>query len=220
MKPVHITLLAICSVLAGCLGATPVDTPTRGVDTVAASFNVCGSDPDVALRLVRAGPSSAATHWNVGDGCIPVTYDPSLAALLPEITAAVNAWRFPCASYCLESPVARVETAPYPERRIHFDSNTTRATGGVVEDSQTIVTFASNTGVILGADIIFLADRSDVPARLQLTRSVGRALGFAAPSIGTDASISVLSLRATNPTPTDIDRRSVCAYYGAQPWCR
>jgi hypothetical protein len=54
-------------------------------------------------------------RWDRSVSCIPVSYDPDLSSILPDIQTAIATWNsVPCGQLCLESPVADAFTCALP----------------------------------------------------------------------------------------------------------
>jgi len=166
--------------------------------------------------------SSPVLHWVIADGCVPVTYESSLASERTALAAAVGAWNsVDCARLCLQGPLES-DTRPdflRGEHGIHvlapFHPDTLpQLDAGAV--GVTTLTFEVLSGRMLGAWI-------EVPPRAGLSTAefialVGYALGLKRPPASVDSAL--LSGPGSAMTmPTALDREAYCVLYGDPPYC-
>lgn len=196
---------------------------------VAAALTACGSEtatqipqtcppPPANLPLPWhvATPGTAAVHWGRRAGCVPVTYDASLAGYTSALTAAIALVNGITCSHLCFAASAVTATAPDPQRlddrRVHLRASPN------AQASESSIVYDSLSGRVRNA--IFSVP--DVSLRDDARGAIARALLLSAgmrASPSTTPSMLAANAGVRTTTPSDADRATFCVVYGMPPLC-
>jgi len=206
----------------GC--ATSHETGATGslACLIPAGSSCPGEPPVTPLRFQRTIDSLNAVHWHLTEECIPVTYDPELEPIAPEIVRAVSLWSsssIGCSQLCFAVPVSSADLGECA-RSLHFAAvfppdlpESTLSFANILYDEQ--------DGSIIRATVAADFDRvrDDGPSLQRvLVHSVGLATGLMAARHGTESALDHVATSIL--APTSIDEAAICAVYGADPYCQ
>jgi len=200
----------------------------------------CAPLPRLATTAFEATDTRAPYHWTMAEGCVPVTYDPRLADLADEISAAVAVWNaVPCSRLRLCAPVAASPDLSWwytdtgtPEN-LRFIHVTDEDLNGDADLDPMVRGWEGNIdqllvkrpyGRMLFAGIQIHPDELPIMAPVHWARAVGMALGIGfssqdAASIFTRASTRYVVGDPSDMRPSDADVTTLCALYGEPPHC-
>lgn len=133
--------------------------------------------------------------WGPAEGCIALTYSPTVAWVEPHLGAAMAAWIDPgCTPLCLEGPTLR-SGSEAGVQNIHF------VAGDLTQPPELE---SSEDGQLFGT-VVQIMTEPRLSAAFDVAHALGKGLGF---SFGGGPSVM-----ASSPEVTEGDRAGVCEWY-------
>jgi hypothetical protein len=167
--------------------------------------------------------SGTTVHWVIADGCIPITYDPSLAIDTDALQKAVDGWgHVACSHLCLKGPSE--SSSPLDilrrERRIHIVPSDTVVAPQVAVSH---IHFDAETGRALSASIDITSDSSSQSGLTEddFLHVIGNSLGLGHPPSGVSSVLNeAAGAKSSYGAPTAQDVAALCVLYGDPAYCK
>jgi hypothetical protein len=154
-------------------------------------------------------------HWPLESGCLPVSYDETVADVLDRIRDAHQAWNtVSCSRLCFEEARQHDQDPDIyrGELRVHWTTGATPTSS---------VTFSPQTGAIVNAQVM-LPEDSEARARLAewaYLHAVGHISGLAPSMDNTADSVMVRSASQSRTELGGDDETALCVLYGTPAYC-
>ena len=191
-------------------------TGTKGCLSPEGDVPPCvGTPAGQTVPFATVYENDQVVHWTMKQGCVATSYDAGLKPRAAEIAAAVKAWSdVSCSALCLDPPT---EQAASPdifrgERRIHFKLDAPPQPTPAL----TQVTYESETGRVLGADVIIDPQQQSSVGASELLQLVGFAVGLSQAPATAD---SVMKSSPSLTAPGADDTAALCKLYAAPGFC-
>lgn len=208
-------LLALGGVLLAACGATERDLDPEPEQSQAPALQACTEPTQTAVPFSRAVPDDSTQpilRWARGPGCLDVSHEPAVSAVLSTWLFAIEAYNdIDCSRLCLSRPEERtLGTDEFPRHNIHLEIGELSPGG----HAQPTTYFQESTGEIFHVRIGVDPSHPSATDETAALHALGHALGLAHTH---DVESVMQATGPLPPLPTEHDAAAICAMYGAAP---
>ncbi len=181
--------------------------------------SLLGSGTSAQVQTCDSRNGERIPHWEPAQGCIGISYEPTLSPYLDDLQAGLDAWsNLSCSRLCFEAPEAlqRGDTID-GTGWIHFQPTASP----LPQARQTELRYREDSGKVIIGIVSIAPDQLErqPPAirRAVWVAAVAEALGLASSDRGISARARVLDDLIETPTPEDAE--AFCGFYGEGGIC-